>query len=254
MVFHDKDANATTGIVYDLFWRPESARPMVDLLSSLAPPGGAVLDVGAGTGRFALPLARRGHWVRCVEPDPAMRTALVAKLCQEPDLRSQVSVNPFSAETFRAYEHFDFAWCLEVLGYFLTDESMMDVFRNVREHLSSSGRFLFDGADADRVVPHQPEYALASEKELGADRFRMWTRTVRPDDHWCELLIRYELLDSTGGTLRQYHESYSLRTRSRAHLEDLVDAAGLRVCEAFGDVDRRPFEGGEKGLLLVAAR
>jgi SAM-dependent methyltransferase len=42
----------------------------------LAGDGGSVLDVGAGTGRLAVPLARAGLRVTAVEPDAAMRDSL----------------------------------------------------------------------------------------------------------------------------------------------------------------------------------
>jgi CTP:molybdopterin cytidylyltransferase MocA/SAM-dependent methyltransferase len=48
----------------------------VDAILALAEPGETWLDVGAGAGRFALPLALRVGGVIAVEPSPAMRDAL----------------------------------------------------------------------------------------------------------------------------------------------------------------------------------
>jgi SAM-dependent methyltransferase len=44
-----------------------------------------VLDVGAGQGTQSIRLARAGHQVLAVEPDPAMRAAFGAALDAEPD-------------------------------------------------------------------------------------------------------------------------------------------------------------------------
>ena len=46
-----------------------------DVLHLVPPTPGRVLDVGAGTGRDAAALARRGHEVVAVEPSPGLRTA-----------------------------------------------------------------------------------------------------------------------------------------------------------------------------------
>lgn len=66
-------------------WRPElfarrdpadpATSPTMAIVEDLAN-GGSVLDVGAGTGRLAVPLAGRGHRVTAVERDPGMMQAL----------------------------------------------------------------------------------------------------------------------------------------------------------------------------------
>ena len=52
--------------VYDA--RPPYPAALVDALAALAPRGGRVADLGAGTGHLALPLAARGLDVTAVEP------------------------------------------------------------------------------------------------------------------------------------------------------------------------------------------
>lgn len=51
--------------------------PVLDALLELARPDDAWLDIGAGAGRFALPLGLAVREVIAVEPSPAMREALV---------------------------------------------------------------------------------------------------------------------------------------------------------------------------------
>jgi len=50
--------------------------PLVQRVNALLPPGGTVLDVGAGTGRFALPIARFARRIIALEPAEAMLAAL----------------------------------------------------------------------------------------------------------------------------------------------------------------------------------
>ena len=49
--------------------------PTARRVLGLLPPGGSLLDVGAGTGRASLPLAALGHPVTAVERNPAMALA-----------------------------------------------------------------------------------------------------------------------------------------------------------------------------------
>lgn len=64
-------------------WRrraePEIDTPTLRVVAALLPPGGSLLDVGAGTGRASLMLAARGHPLTAVEPNPNMAAALKAE-------------------------------------------------------------------------------------------------------------------------------------------------------------------------------
>lgn len=62
-----------------------------------------ILDVGAGQGTQSIRLARRGHRVVAVEPDPAMRDAFAAALSDEDEhVRERVSVRAGSVDDLGA--------------------------------------------------------------------------------------------------------------------------------------------------------
>lgn len=58
--------------------RTDADDPVVAALTALARPDDVVLDIGAGGGRYAVPLARIVRSVVAVEPSPAMRETLAA--------------------------------------------------------------------------------------------------------------------------------------------------------------------------------
>jgi SAM-dependent methyltransferase len=62
--------------------RPGYPEALVARLSELTGPGRSVVDLGAGTGALAAPLARRGHRVWAVEPAVAM-LELCRETCEE---------------------------------------------------------------------------------------------------------------------------------------------------------------------------
>lgn len=59
-----------------------ASNPAVDALAALVGAGDAIVDVGAGGGRLAIPLARRCREVVAVEPSPAMRAVLAEEMAR----------------------------------------------------------------------------------------------------------------------------------------------------------------------------
>jgi len=59
-----------------------AADPTPEALAALIGPDDAVIDVGAGGGRIAVPLARRCREVIAVEPSPAMRAVLEEEMAR----------------------------------------------------------------------------------------------------------------------------------------------------------------------------
>jgi S-adenosylmethionine-dependent methyltransferase len=82
---------------------------------------GRVLDVGAGQGTQSRRLARAGHWVVAVEPDPEMRAQLQAALHTDPaDVRERVTVVAGSVGDLASSidaDCYDVVLCLGVLMY-----------------------------------------------------------------------------------------------------------------------------------------
>jgi 2-polyprenyl-3-methyl-5-hydroxy-6-metoxy-1,4-benzoquinol methylase len=82
---------STAGVPAD-FWQALAHRfrapadagvnPTVEALGALMRPGDRVVDVGAGGGRLAVPLARRCRELVAVEPSPGMRGVLAEELAR----------------------------------------------------------------------------------------------------------------------------------------------------------------------------
>ena len=108
--------------------------------------GGAVLELGVGAGRVALPLARAGHDVTGVDLSPAMLAALEAAAGAEPPaVRARLRWHRGDARALELGRRFDLVICpfngiahhhgLDELGAFL---------HTVAAHLAPGGLFAFD--------------------------------------------------------------------------------------------------------------
>jgi SAM-dependent methyltransferase len=108
------------------------------MLAELDPPPGAeILEIGAGLGKFSLPLIERGFRMTCVDLSPVMLDRL----------RAEVGAN--SVETIAA-DAADIARCTArrfsyALGFFVLHhiDDMGRVFRGIREAMLPGGRVAF---------------------------------------------------------------------------------------------------------------
>ena len=67
--------------------RPGYPEAAIEYICSLIPKDAVIADIGAGTGKFAEPVARCGYEIFAVEPDADMREQLAAVLAQYPNAK-----------------------------------------------------------------------------------------------------------------------------------------------------------------------
>jgi len=217
--------------------------------------GDVVVEVGAGTGRLTLPLARHGRRVHAVEPAASMRDRLRDKVAQHPEL--QIVVEDGLAENFGTSSSpprliiFPFNGLLHIADRPTLDRSL----RHIHHRLADDGRFAVDitgpywetirrgrigwGRVDERV------HAISGRRFLTCDRsaYDPATRTMRID-------IRYALVDDD--VIIQ--TALTQRMWTTTELLQAVEGAGFVVEEAFGDVDFSAFEEGSPRLLLHARK
>lgn len=99
---------------------------------------------GRGTGRIAIPLARRGADVCCVEPSPAMRAEFRRKLAGEPGLQARITLIPEEASSFDARRTFPAAFLSGSFDHLLDDEERLAALRNINRPLVVGGVLVFD--------------------------------------------------------------------------------------------------------------
>jgi SAM-dependent methyltransferase len=144
-----------------LFGTEPDARVWALAVEAGAPRAAPVLDIGAGTGRNSLALARRGHPVDAVE-----MTAKFAGIQRGEAERDGLAVRVLQRDVFETTADLrtDYALILlsEVVSDFRTAEQVRGVFELAAAHLAPAGRLVFNVFLArDGYVPD------AAARELG---------------------------------------------------------------------------------------
>src|SRR5215471_10164588 len=120
-------------------FEPAVVDAAVEFLADLAG-GGRVLELGIGTGRIALPLARRGVPVHGID----LSRAMVARLRDKPG-GDAVGVTIGDFATTRADGTFSVAYLVfNTIMNLTTQEEQVACFRNVAAHLAPGGCFVIE--------------------------------------------------------------------------------------------------------------
>jgi SAM-dependent methyltransferase len=205
---------------------PKVVEPVVDFLVALAGDGRA-LELGIGTGRIALPLARRGVPVHGIELSKAMAATLRAKPGGQ-DIG--VTIGDFA--TTRVDGSFSVAYLVfNTIMNLTTQAAQVACFRNVAAHLEPGGCFVIEvGVPGLRhLPPGETLHAFhVSETRWGIDEYDV--RSQGLTSHHFELVA---------GRLERF--SAPFRYVWPSELDLMAQLAGMTLRERWADCKREPF-------------
>lgn len=192
----------------------------VDFLAGLAPDGSA-LELGVGTGRIALPLARRGVRVHGID----LSEEMVARMRAKPGGADiPVAIGDFA--TTRVEGTFSLAYVVfNTINNLTTQDAQVACFANVASHLEPGGSFVVEVG-----TPNTSALAVfdLSDTHVGVDEYDAATQRL-VSHHFTLADGRWERL------------SMPFRSVSPAELDLMARLAGLRLRERWSDWAREPF-------------
>jgi SAM-dependent methyltransferase len=221
---------------------------------------GSVLEIGCGTGRVLLPIARSGHTIDGVDVSPQMLDRCRSKIRGEPnEMRGRVTLHQGDARAFDLGRKFDLVIApFRVVQHLTTIEDQLGFLRSVSRHLAPGGRLAFDVFNpnfAALVSADGIEHEDTPETTLPDGRtFRRAGRIARV--RWIDQVSEIELvyyISGSAGTERRV-QSFDMRWFLRAELVNLLEREGFRVRSIYGDFDRSPLTDSSKELVVCAER
>jgi SAM-dependent methyltransferase len=205
---------------------PAVVDPAVDVLAGLAG-GGRALELGIGTGRIALPLARRGVAVHGLE----LSRAMVARLRAKPGGEAiGVTIGDFA--TTRVDGTFAVAYLVfNTIMNLTTQEAQVACFRNVAAQLAPGGCFVIEVhvPELRRLPPGQNVVPFhVSPTRWAFDVYDTATQAMSSN--------YVEVTDGRGE-----YTSIPFRYVWPAELDLMAQLAGLRLRTRWGGWAREPF-------------
>src|SRR6516164_960122 len=215
---------------------PGAVDPVVDLLAGLAG-GGRALELGIGTGRIALPLARRGVPVHGID----LSRAMVARLHAKPG-GDAIGVTIGDFATTRVDGTFPVAYLVfNTINNLTTQDAQVACFRNAAAHLEPGGCFVIEVGvpELRRLPPGQTVLPWrVTPAHWAFDVYDLATQAMSSN-----------YVTVTGG--RGEYRSIPFRYVWPSELDLMAQLAGMRLRDRWEDWNRRPFTGDSRQHVSV---
>ena len=224
--------------------------------------GGHVVELGCGTGRILIPIARAGVQITGIDASRSMLATCAAKLAREDTAtraRTRVvrgDITDFSVgesatlaiAPFRSFQHL------------IAVDEQLACLHCVHRCLKSGGRFILDVFHTQAERMHDPRFSqpeIEVENVLLPDgrhfarsgRTAAFHRAIQVND--IELI--YDVTHPDGRNERFVH-AFPMRYYFRYELEHLLARAGFTLEAVYGDFQRDPIEDGSRDMIFIARK
>jgi len=250
------DAIPDFGVLYDsvpLY----AARPDIGFYVEEAKAArGPVLELGSGTGRILLPIARAGATIVGLDSSSNMLERCRQKLAAESAaVQGRVTLQQRDIHDFDLGERFPLIIApFRVVQHLTTVDEQLRFLAAVARHLAPNGRFAFDVfnpyfaklVEADGVEREDtPAQRLSDGRTL-----RRAYRIARV--RWVDQVSESELIYYVDG--KRYVQAFEMRWYLAAELQHLLARSGFLVRAMYGDFARGPVVDGCPELVVLAER
>lgn len=214
------------------------------------------LDLGAGTGRVSLHLARNGHEVVALDASTAMLNRLRGRV--EPSFEPHMRIVQADMRDFALDERFDLIFCAaNTFQHLLTHDDQRAALGCVAAHLAAGGVFVVEMRTpraVDWAVERTALMLTLTRTLPDGDRLvRMQSIVTAPAAQTTTTTYLFDRV-ALDGAVRRTMVDVTLRYTGLDEFRLLLAEAGLRVASVYADFDLSPFADDSDSMIVVAAR
>lgn len=237
---------------YDLF----GSKDDLDFYKELALlSGGSALELGVGTARVAIPLARAGVRVVGIDSSKYMLKVAREKLAKETEfVRDRVTLKRRDMKNFELEQTFSLIYIpASTFDHCVTVQDRKRCLSCIHKHLEEEGRFAFD---IEQATPGKPKAAWwIDRKEINKDTMVVRITFTRRDfaKRICSLDLFFDVYKS-GRLVERYHEYGEVAILFKDEVEDLLEQAGFEVEAVNGDFDKSEFQRDSPRAVFVTSK
>lgn len=214
--------------------------------------GGPVLELGCGTGRIMLGLAKAGFDVAGIDKSKELLAVLKKKALKDgmnPQIK-EADMRSFSVDRmfrtviipFSSFQHL------------LNTKDQEACLKTVKKHLLQEGNLIIDVFNPDES---RPENIMCHQKTIkdssGRIISKFHTQTFNKTLQHTNSIFFIDITEKTG-TLKRITTDFTLKYHFYRDLKKLLESCGFRVVETYGDYSQTRFSEKDSPRMIVVAR
>ncbi|WP_010586892.1 class I SAM-dependent methyltransferase [Schlesneria paludicola] len=223
---------------------------------------GKILELGCGTGRVLIPVARAGCSIVGLDQSTEMLAVCKQKLRREPtDVQSRVSLIQGDMRTFELADRFSLImFPFRPFQHLVEIDEQLTCLACARRHLNDDGRLVLDVFNPSltsltrdnlgRIEVAGPEFHLPDGRHV-IHLERIVARDLIKQILSIELI--YDVINAKGDTQRVVH-AFEMRYFFRYELEHLFARAGFAIEATYGDYHYHPFSATHSNDMVFVLR
>lgn len=222
--------------------------------------GGPVLELGCGTGRVLLEIARAGIEIVGVDASAGMLARLRERLAAEPEaVQRRVRVVAGDVRTVRLGERFPLIVSpFRVVQHLIELADQRAWLATVARHLAPGGELVFDVFQPDYQMIAEGEMTAVDVERIDPDTGRTVRRVSRavhhPEAQTFEVTFEWLVEGEDGEETPRSATTTITRWFTRGELECLLALEGFEIVDLWGDFAGTPFGPGAEDIILRARR
>ncbi|UCD19698.1 MAG: class I SAM-dependent methyltransferase [candidate division WOR-3 bacterium] len=220
--------------------------------------GGDVLELGCGTGRVLIPIAKEGIKITGLDASERMLAIARKKVESENTLRKNVTLVHGDMKSFKLKEEFSLIYiAFRSFQCLLTKEDQVTCLACVLEHLAKGGYLIVDLFAPRHDLLAQSKVTLDLGTFYDEERGLHITRRSEVQYDLAKQTLHedrvYEWKDGSGKACRDVW-SYEIAYLFRYESELLLEKCGFRVDNVYGDFDKSPYDYYSGEQIFVARK
>ncbi len=221
--------------------------------------GSPVMEVGCGTGRLTIPLAREGIRVVGVDLSRPMLAMARRKTDHEAvEVRERIELVQGDMRDFSLGREFRCVFVPQAAVFHLEGrEAMGRSFTNFHRHTEPDGLFLLDVVAPDRLKNQEVGREVMARERVDPDtglRNREFNEKLYIDPERQVVCCKHSFVIGEGDCERRIEFQQEYRWLEEEEAIALLREAGFQDVQVFGDYERSPFKEDSPRLILLARK